>query len=38
VHFEADTSIDNAMHIDTLLRAPEVARDLGKPADGEVQR
>ena len=29
VHFEADTSIDNAMHIDELLRAPAVARDLG---------
>ena len=29
VHFQADTSIDNAMHIETLLHAPEVARDLG---------
>jgi ribosome-binding factor A len=29
VHFQADTSIDNAMHIDSLLRAPEVNRDLG---------
>jgi ribosome-binding factor A len=28
VHFEADTSIDNAMHIDALLRAPDVRRDL----------
>jgi ribosome-binding factor A len=27
--FEADTSIDYAMHVDALLRAPEVARDLG---------
>jgi ribosome-binding factor A len=26
--FEADTSIDYAMHVDTLLRAPDVARDL----------
>jgi ribosome-binding factor A len=29
VHFQADTSLDNAMHIDTLLHAPDVARDLG---------
>jgi ribosome-binding factor A len=29
VHFQADTSIDNAMHIDALLHAPEVARDIG---------
>jgi ribosome-binding factor A len=29
--FQADTSIDYAMHVDELLRAPEVARDLGKP-------
>ena len=30
VHFQADTSIDNAMHIDSLLHAPEVVRDLGQ--------
>jgi len=29
IHFQADTSIDNAMHIDALLHAPEVERDLG---------
>ena len=29
--FQADTSIDYAMHVDTLLRQPEVARDLDKP-------
>jgi ribosome-binding factor A len=29
VHFQADTSLDNAMYIDGLLHAPEVARDLG---------
>ena len=29
VHFQADTSIDNAMHIDALLHAPYVARDIG---------
>ena len=28
--FQADTSIDYAMHVDELLRAPDVARDLGK--------
>ena len=28
--FQADTSIDYAMHVDSLLRAPDVARDLGK--------
>jgi ribosome-binding factor A len=28
--FMADTSIDYAMHVDELLRAPEVARDLDK--------
>ncbi|MCW3474708.1 30S ribosome-binding factor RbfA [Limobrevibacterium gyesilva] len=28
--FQADTSIDYAMHVDALLRAPEVARDLDK--------
>jgi ribosome-binding factor A len=37
--FQADTSIDYAMHVDELLRQPEVARDLaGGPAkagDGE---
>jgi len=27
--FQADTSIDYAMHVDRLLRAPDVARDLG---------
>jgi ribosome-binding factor A len=27
--FQADTSIDYAMHVDRLLRAPAVARDLG---------
>jgi ribosome-binding factor A len=29
--FQVDTSIDYAMHVDGLLRAPEVARDLGEP-------
>jgi ribosome-binding factor A len=28
--FQADTSIDYAMHVDELLRAPDVARDLGE--------
>ena len=30
LHFQADTSIDYAMHVDEMLRAPEVARDLKK--------
>jgi len=30
--FQADTSIDYAMHVDQLLRAPDVARDLAAPA------
>ena len=29
VSFQADTSIDYAMHVDAMLRNPEVARDLG---------
>ncbi len=28
ISFQADTSIDYAMHVDSLLRAPDVARDL----------
>ncbi len=28
--FQADTSIDYAMHVDKLLRAPDVARDLAR--------
>ncbi len=28
ISFQADTSIDYAMHVDGLLRAPDVARDL----------
>jgi ribosome-binding factor A len=29
--FQADTSLDYAMHVDQLLRQPDVSRDLGKP-------
>lgn len=29
VHFQPDASLDNAMHINALLHAPGVARDLG---------
>lgn len=29
LHFQADSTLDTAMHIDTLLHSPEVARDLG---------
>ena len=28
--FQPDTTLDYAMHIDALMKAPEVARDLGK--------
>jgi len=31
--FQADTSIDYAMHVNELLHAPEVARDLKKPEE-----
>ena len=34
IHFQPDTALDYAMHIDQVLRQPEVARDLGpKPAE-----
>ncbi|MFT8244702.1 30S ribosome-binding factor RbfA [Roseomonas sp. BN140053] len=33
LHFQADTALDHAMHIDALMRRPEVAQDLGKPAE-----
>lgn len=33
--FQADTTLDHAMHIDALLRRPEVARDL--EAEGAEQ-
>jgi ribosome-binding factor A len=32
VSFQPDTTLDYAMHVDSLLRAPEVARDLATPA------
>ncbi|UFN49919.1 30S ribosome-binding factor RbfA [Roseomonas sp. OT10] len=36
LHFQADTALDHAMHIDALMRRPEVARDLAGPrADDE---
>jgi len=31
VSFQPDTTLDYAMHVDSLLRAPEVARDLATP-------
>jgi ribosome-binding factor A len=31
--FQPDTSLDYAMHVDELLRTPEVARDLGEPGE-----
>lgn len=32
IHFQPDTALDYAMHIDKVLRQPEVARDLGPRA------
>ena len=29
LHFQPDTALDTAMHVDSLLRLPEVQRDLG---------
>jgi ribosome-binding factor A len=29
ISFQADTALDYAMHINDLLRAPDVAKDLG---------
>ena len=34
VHFRADTAIDEASHIEAILRSPAVARDL--QGDGEA--
>ena len=31
--FQADTTLEHAMHIDRLMRQPEVARDLGPLTD-----
>lgn len=31
--FQPDTTLDHAMHIDALLRSPDVARDLADPED-----
>ena len=31
--FQPDTTLDKAMEIDSLLRRPEVARDLGKSSE-----
>ncbi len=32
--FQPDTALDYAMHIDALLRRPDVAKDLGSTAEG----
>ncbi len=32
ISFQPDTTLDYAMHVDALLRAPAVARDLAPPA------
>jgi ribosome-binding factor A len=33
--FQADTTLEHAMHIDALMKAPEVARDLGSAAEDD---
>ncbi|MGI4953557.1 MAG: 30S ribosome-binding factor RbfA [Janthinobacterium lividum] len=33
--FQADTTLEHAMHIDALMKAPEVARDLGAAAEDD---
>lgn len=39
IHFQPDTSIDYAMHVDALLHRPEVRRDLDAlPGDDESSR
>jgi ribosome-binding factor A len=40
LHFQSDTALDYAMHIDKVLRQPEVARDLTPPAEslGEPEK
>ncbi|AKR48008.1 MULTISPECIES: 30S ribosome-binding factor RbfA [Acetobacter] len=35
LHFQPDTALDTAMHMDTLLRSPEVQRDLNVPSEDE---
>jgi len=35
IHFALDESFDEAQRIEMLLKKPEVARDLGRPDDGE---
>ena len=36
IHFQPDTALDYAMHIDRVMRQPEVARDLGPKAPTEA--
>ncbi|WP_426955898.1 30S ribosome-binding factor RbfA [Muricoccus radiodurans] len=37
LHFQADTALDHAMHIDALMRRPEVARDLAARAEEDEE-
>ena len=37
ISFQPDTTLDYAMHVDALLRAPEVARDLAPQAADEAE-
>lgn len=34
IHFQPDTALEHAMEIDTLMRSPDVSRDLDTPEDG----
>jgi ribosome-binding factor A len=35
LHFQPDTALDYAMHIDEVMRRPEVQRDLQAKPEGE---
>ena len=37
ISFQPDTTLDYAMHVDALLRAPDVARDLATPVTGDAE-
>lgn len=37
LHFQPDTALDTAMHVDSLLRLPEVQRDLGSADKGQPE-
>lgn len=35
LHFQPDTALDYAMHIDEVMKRPEVQRDIAAPAPGK---